>query len=96
MNTNHTIDWRRFHTDRELAGEWRILRAKIRHVIDRTCALAGKLANNEDDAYAIETLRMCVLDYVDGRRFSVAPDELSYAIGRLLAIEPDFAYDRAA
>ena len=96
MKTNHTIHWQRIHTSRELAGEWRILRAKIRHVLDRTCALAGQLVDDEDAADAVDTLRTYVLDHVDGRPFRVSPIELSYALRRLLDLEPSRTYDSAA
>jgi hypothetical protein len=54
MTTQNLIDWRRFQQSRELAGEWRLLRAKIRHVVERTCALGEQLAVNDDAADAID------------------------------------------
>jgi hypothetical protein len=95
---SHTkvIDRRRLHASRELIGEWRILRAKLRHVVDRTCALAEQVAADDDAVDAIATLRQCVLDYLDGRPFRVAPVEMMRAVGRVLEIDPARTHARAA
>ena len=91
-----SIDWRRFQESRELAGEWRLLKAKIRHVLDGSCRLAERVALDAESADAIETLRLCVLDYFDGRPFRAPPSEILRAVARVLEIEPDAAYARAA
>ncbi len=90
------IDWNRFRTDRELAGEWRILRAKIRHVVDRTCALAENATCSLEDFDAIRTLRMFALDYVDGRPPRLPPSWLVSAVARLCDLDPADVYARAA
>lgn len=96
MKTHQDINRRRCRTERELAGEWRILRAKLRHVLDRTCALASEMVHDADDADAIDVARRCLLDYVDGRPFRVPPIEIADAIARLLEMDVERAYDRAA
>ena len=91
-----SIDWRRFQESREVAGEWRILKAKIRHVLDRSCRLAERVALDAESADAIETLRLCLLDYFDGKPFRVPPFEILRAVALVLEHEPDTAYARAA
>ncbi|HTR50273.1 MAG TPA: hypothetical protein VMJ10_06165 [Kofleriaceae bacterium] len=90
------IDWRRFQESRELAGEWRIVKAKMRHVVDRACRLAERVASDDDAANAIDTLRVFVLDYLDGKPSRVPPIELMRAVGRVLKLEPARTYARAA
>ena len=91
-----SIDWQRFQESREIAGEWRILKAKIRHVLDRTCRLAERVACDVESADAIETLRLCVLDYFDGKPFRAPPFEILRAVACVLEIEPDHPHARAA
>jgi hypothetical protein len=86
------IDWRRFHNSRELAGEWRILRAKIRHVVDRTFALVAEAATDDDAADAIETLRVCALDYIEGKPFRVPPIEVMHALALVAEVDPAHLY----
>jgi hypothetical protein len=94
--TQNLIDWRLLRESRELAGEWRILRAKIRHVVDRTCALGEQLAANDDAADAIDIVRQCAIDYLDGRPFRVSPFEMMSALGRLFETEVASPHARAA
>jgi hypothetical protein len=75
--------------DRELAGEWRILKAKVRHVVDRVCRFAEHLVPDIETFDAIETLRICALDYIDGKPPRVAPAEMLYALTRVLELESD-------
>jgi hypothetical protein len=96
MGTHNLIDWRRLRESRELAGEWRILRAKIRHVVERTCALGEQLAANDDAADAIDIVRQCALDYFAGRPFSVSPFEMMSALGRLFEADAEPPFARAA
>ena len=96
MTTQNLIDHRRLHESRELAGEWRLLRAKIRHVVERTCALGEQLAVNDDAADAIELVRQCAVDYLDGRPFRVSPFEVMSALGRLFEPDTGPQYARAA
>jgi hypothetical protein len=96
MKTNSKlIDLRRFQESRDHAGEWRVLRAKIRHIIDRTCALAAKVANDEKDARKIDRIRECLFDYIAGRPMRMTPYEIAAAIGWLLELDNHYATDRA-
>jgi hypothetical protein len=90
------IDLRRIRESRDHAGEWRILRAKIRHVIDRTCALAAKVASDADEARAIDRIRDCVLEYIDGRSMQMTPLEIASAIRWLFELDNRVTRDRAA
>ncbi len=90
------IDWNRIRNDRELAGEWRILRAKIRHVVDRACALAENATRSIDDTDAIRTLRMFALDFIDGRPPRLPPSWLVSAVARLCDLDLADVYARAA
>ena len=85
---NETIAWRRIHENRELAGEWRILKAKIRHVVDRTCRFAERLVRDIETYDAIETLRICALEYIDGKRPRLTPLEMLHVLTRVLEHEP--------
>ncbi len=96
MKTNNLIDLRRVRESRDHAGEWRILRAKIRHVIDRTCALGAKTATDADEARAIERIRTCVLEYIDGRPMRMTAFEVANAIHWLLELDNRMATERAA
>jgi hypothetical protein len=90
------IDLRRFQESREHAGEWRVLRAKIRHIVDRTCALAAKVADDEDDAHKIDRIRACLFDYIAGRPMRMTPYEIAAAIGWLLELDNPYTTARAA
>ena len=90
------IDWTRLQGDRELAGECRILRAKLRHVVDRAFALVENLTSSLDDTDAIRTLRMFVLDGFDGRPPRLPTSWVLAAIEQLLDVEIPLSYARAA
>jgi hypothetical protein len=48
VTTHHLIDHKRLRESRELASEWRLLRAKIRHVVECTCALGEPDRRRQD------------------------------------------------
>jgi hypothetical protein len=70
-----------------LPGEWRILRAKIRHVIDSACRLAARSTRDIQDYDAITALRTCALDYLDGRPQRLPASWLVAALDRLLDVD---------
>jgi hypothetical protein len=93
MTTNELIEMRR---RQELAGEKRILKAKLRHAIHRACALTRELVASGDEANAIETILLSAFDHVGDQPRSVAPIELVRAINQLLASDLDRMRERAA
>lgn len=98
MTHTRPIDWRRFQESRELSGEWRILKAKIKHVVDRACRLAKKAATDDRAEEAIETLRVFTLDYIDGKPFRMSPFDMMRAFARVAELETAdlYAFARAA